>query len=341
MIRVILILVALVTATPLSAQEATAQFGAATASHRITLRTTTDVAILAPTIEAFLAGRPDLGLDYEQWGSNDLYDLSQRDCAAGKPGADIVISSGVHQMVKLVNDNCAASWRSPATASLPPGLIWRDQIWGVSREPAVLVYNRDLVPAGEVPETRFDLLDLLRPNDSPYAGRVATYDIQASGLGFLFAFMDAQEASTFGALMEAFARSGAVATCCSAEIIAGVAKGDYLIAYNVLGSYARSTQAENPNLGIIEPQDYTLILSRAAILPGPSADPDAAALLDFLLSQRGQQVMARKHLYTAADTDETGGTQKRLITLGPALLVAMDRMTSASFLTRWEKAFSQ
>ncbi|MEJ2019149.1 MAG: hypothetical protein P8X51_12910 [Maritimibacter sp.] len=98
MIRVILILVALVTATPLAAQEATAQFGAATASHRITLRTTTDVAILAPTIEAFLAGRPDLGLDYEQWGSNDLYDLSQRGKLAlarhcqPAPGADLARS---------------------------------------------------------------------------------------------------------------------------------------------------------------------------------------------------------------------------------------------------------
>ena len=69
-------------------------------------------------------------------------------------------------------------------------------------------------------------------------GRVATYDIEASGLGYLFAFADSQQATTFGSLIEAFARSGAVATCCSTEIIDGVASGRYLVGYNILGSYA-------------------------------------------------------------------------------------------------------
>lgn len=344
MIRLLALLCLYLLSGAALAQEAVQQFGPEGASRQITLRTTTDIAIFAPSVEAFLATRPGLALRYEQWGSNDLFDLTRRDCEAGTPGADIVISSGVHQMVKLVNDNCAASWTSPATQSLPQALTWRDQIWGVSREPAVLVYNRDLVPAGEVPSTRFDLLDLLRPSTSRYAGRVATYDIQASGLGFLFAFMDAQEATTFGALMEAFARSGAVATCCSAEIIQGVAEGEYLIAYNVLGSYANAAQARYPNLGIVAPMDYTLVLSRAAVLPGHSADVNAGALLDFLLSADGQRVMGEKHLYSGLSDSGDGNEDnsgQRLITLSPALLVAMDRMKAANFMRRWEKAFAR
>ena len=113
-----------------------------------------------------------------------------------------MISSGVHQMVKLVNDACAAKYQSPLTRALPSALRWRDEVWGITREPAVIVYNRAGVPPVDVPRTRFDLLDLLRPADSPYAGKVATYDIEDSGLGFLFAFMDSQEATTFGALLE-------------------------------------------------------------------------------------------------------------------------------------------
>ena len=108
----------------------------------------------------------------------------------------------------------------------------------MTREPAVIVYNRELVPRDEAPRSRFDLIDLLRPADSRYAGRVATYDIEESGVGYLFAFADSQQATTFGSLIEAFGRSGAIATCCSAEIIDGVAEGRYLVAYNVLGSYA-------------------------------------------------------------------------------------------------------
>ena len=70
----------------------------------------------------------------------------------------------------------------------------------MTREPAVIVYNRDLVSPDEAPRSRFDLIDLLRPAGSRYAGRVATYDIEASGIGYLFAFADSQQATTFGSL---------------------------------------------------------------------------------------------------------------------------------------------
>ena len=347
-------LCAALAASPLAAQESAQEaapeavrlIGPESASREITLRTTTDIAILEPTVAAYLDTRPDLALRYEQWGSNDLFALTAAECASGRPTADMVISSGVHQMVKLVNDKCAAPWTSPETLALPADLRWRDEVWGVSREPAVMVYNRDLVPPGERPATRFDLLDLLRPEGSRYAGRVATYDIEASGLGFLFAYMDALEATTFGALMEAFARSGAVATCCSVEIITGVAAGEYLIAYNVLGSYAAEAARRNPALGIVAPEDYTLLLSRAALLPGATADPDAAGFLDFMLSPPGQARMADRNLVAAADGDLDGddsapdSTRQRPIPLGPALLVALDAMKSEHFLIRWRQAFA-
>ena len=122
------------------------------------------------------------------------------------PQADVVISSAVHQMVELVNLGCGTTFRSPQTSALAEPLRWRDELWGITREAAVVIYNRALVPAEDIPSTRFALLDLLRPAGSPYAGRVATYDIEESGLGYLFAFKDSQEASTFGALTAMFNR---------------------------------------------------------------------------------------------------------------------------------------
>jgi len=166
----------LLLALPAQAQEARARFGAPGDSDPLILRTTTDIAVFGPTVRAFLNTRPDRAIVFEQWGSNDLYALSAAECAAGRPTADVIISSGVHQMIMLVNDRCAASWTSPATETLPAELRWRDEIWGISREPAVIVYNRRLVPPGDVPQSRFALLDLLRPEGSLYAGLVATYD---------------------------------------------------------------------------------------------------------------------------------------------------------------------
>ncbi|MEM1129750.1 MAG: ABC transporter substrate-binding protein [Pseudomonadota bacterium] len=335
-------------APPALAQELTARLGAPEAADALLLRTTTDLDVLGPVIEAYLEDRPDMAIDYEQWGSNDLHALSLAACAGDAPAADLVISSAVHHMVDLVNDGCATAHRSPATAALPEALRWRDELWGVTREPAVMVVNRDLVADDEIPWSRFDLLDLLRPADSRYRGRVATYDIEASGLGYLFAFADARNASTFGALLESFGSSGAIATCCSSEIIDGVVAGDYLIAYNVLGSYALQRAAREPRLAVIAPSDYTLVLSRAAMIPARSGRQDqAVALLEYLLSPAGRDALRRRNLVVEiggagavveSDIGQSSATS-RLIGLSPALLVALDAHKTGLFVERWREAF--
>lgn len=329
-------------------QEARMHFGAQVPAPQLLMRSTTDIAVFGPVVEAFLSQYPGLGIEYEQWGSNDLFALSRADCIEHRVAADLVISSGVHQMVQLVNDACAQTYRSSATATLPDALIWRDQLWGVTREPAVMVYNKSLIPANKVPQSRFDLLDLLRPDQSRYAGRVATYDIEASGLGFLFAFVDSQEATTFGGLLESLGRTRAVVTCCSAEIINGVANGKYLIAYNVLGSYALARSKTDARIGVIAPSDYTLMLSRAVMIPRHSRrTADAGAFLDFLLSDAGTLALRKALLIVPIGNDDENPetvlqTQDgilRPIALAPRLLVALDRHKRDAFIRRWRETF--
>lgn len=350
MIRLAMILVCLWQPAAAQTAELTAQFGPPDAARTALLRSTTDLAALGPVIEAYVETRPDTRIVYEQWGSNDLYALTARNCRNGRRGADLVISSAVHQIVDLVNEGCAASHVSDATATLPPELSWRDQLWGVTREPIVVVYNRGLLAPAEVPRSRFDLLDLLRPSGSRFAGRVATYDIEESGLGFLLAFSDSLEATTFGGLMEAFGRSGAIATCCSAEIIDRVASGEYLVAYNVLGSYALQRARQDPRLSVLATEDYTLILSRAAMIPAGSAAAGVAAdLLDYLLSPSGRAMLEAQDLIVHLKEEDTGAievfgtveTLERPIGLNPTLLVAMDADKREIFIRRWRDAFPQ
>lgn len=328
----------------------TATFGHATASTRMHVRGATDVAVFGPVLEAFVASLPDVQVTFESRNTNDVFAAAAAECRAGATEVDLLVSSAVDQIVKLANDGCAEPHRSLATAMLPRDANWRDEVFGVTREPAVIVYNRDLVPASEAPRSRFDLIDLLRPADSRYAGRVATYDIEASGVGYLLAFADSQQATTFGSLIEAFARSGAVATCCSAEIIEGVAEGRYLIAYNVLGSYALDRAASDRRIAIVAPEDYTLVLRRAAMIPKGAPNPVAAGLLiDFMLSDAGRAALASKRLlfpfeapYTAdAPVPGDDDSRYRYIALSPVLLLSLDQQKRASFLARWRAVFSR
>lgn len=328
-----------------TAPEDAARFGPETGPGALVVRGTTDVALFAPLLDAFVASLPGIAVAYEQWGSNDLNAVTLAGCRGEGTPADLVVSSAVDLQVKLVNDGCAHPHSSLMTVALPPSAAWRDELFGVTEEPAVIVYNRDLVPPDEAPRSRFDLIDLLRPDDSRYAGRVATYDIEESGLGYLFAFADSQQATTFGSLIEAFARSRAIATCCSAEIIQGVAEGRYLIAYNVLGSYALDRAQEDPRLAVVAPEDYTLVLSRAAMIPRGAPNPTGAGLLiDFMLSDEGRAALAAQHLLV-----EDGGhllpdddiSLYRPIALSPTLLLGLDQQKRETFLARWRATFSQ
>lgn len=324
--------------------EAHTRVGNPRAADALRVAGTTDVAVFAPVLSAFAATVPELAIDYEQWASNDLYAVAAAACRGERPSLDLIINSAVDQQVKLVNDGCARPHRSVATAALPAEANWRDELFGVTREPAVMVYNNDLVPAWEAPRSRFDLIDLLRPADSRFAGRVATYDIEESGLGYLFAFADAQQATTFGGLLEALGRGRAVATCCSVEIIDGVAAGTYLIAYNVLGSYALDRAREDPRISVVAPEDYTLVLSRAAMIPKDAPNPAGAGLLiDFLLSEPGRAALAARNLIVrgaaVSGLPEDDASLYRPIRLSPVLLLGLDSQMRASFMARWRTTF--
>ncbi|TMV89206.1 ABC transporter substrate-binding protein [Thioclava sp. BHET1] len=329
-------------APPLAAQEAERTFKAPGAhpATELLVRSTTDIGILGPTLNAFVEAHPELALRYEQWGSNALYSIARAACKGEGQAADVVFSSGVHQMVDLVNRDCASPYVSPLTSALPKDRRWRDEVWGITQEAAVIIYNKALVPAADAPRTRFAFLDLMRRASARYQGKIATYDIETSGLGYLFAFMDSQQATTFGGLLEGFSRVDAVATCCSAEIIKRVESGQYLISYNVLGSYVESVP--HANLGVIYPEDYTLFLSRALMIPKQAAHKQAAALLlDFLLSAQGQRSLARSNLVQQADAEDTPlpESAKRFISIDPTLLVAMDRQRRALFVQKWRATF--
>lgn len=323
------------------------ELGPPAAEARLWIRGSTDIEAFEPVLRAFGARWPELAIRYEEITTNELYELAATACRGAAPAADLVISSSIDQQLKLANDGCAQSYGSVRTSGLPAWANWRDEVFGLTFEPAVIVYSRALVPPDEVPRSRFDLIDLLRRDDRRYAGRIATYDIEASGVGYLFAFADSQQATTFGRLVEALGRSDAVPTCCSAEIIDGVARGAFLLAYNMLGSYALARAEADPRIGVVAPADYTLILSRAALIPRAAARPDLAKrFLDFVLSEAGRRVLAEASLIVSfgeADDDGpavvSGGISTlRPIALSPALLVGLDRQKRALFLDAWRSS---
>lgn len=63
-----------------------------------------------------------------------------------------------------------------------------------------------------MPRSHVEIAELLRSKPDVYRNRIGTYDVRASGIGYLLAFHDALRApTTYGRLLESFSRADVVA----------------------------------------------------------------------------------------------------------------------------------
>lgn len=311
---------------------------------------TTDTSLFAYFIAGFQRQRPDVSVLYEEFESLPLYENYLAGTLETQP--DLLISSASDLMIKLANDGYATAYDSVHIAELPNWAHWRNEVFGFTFEPAVIIYNPDLISAQEVPRTHLTLAEMLEGQTERFRGKIATYDIAASGVGYLLASQDQVISSNFWRLAAAFGRVGAQFSGSSPAILSGVAEGSLALGYNVLGSYAFARQAAGANIEIVVPDDYVLVLTRSMLVPRDAPDPELAkAFVDYALSPEGQAIAAGP---TALGSVVTGGTGEwtseaiaargrgviQPIPLGPALLVSLDQQRRKRFLDSWGEIVS-
>ncbi|WP_343068996.1 sensor histidine kinase [Azospirillum tabaci] len=320
--------------------------------ERLRIHSATDRQAIEPLVLDFQQLHPDVTVEYKDMDTADLYAeavaVPVKGAATETP--DLLISSASDLQVKLVNDGYTQPHRSALTDALPDWANWRDEAFGFTFEPAVIAYNRDLLPDAQVPRTRPALIRLLRDDPARFGRRVATYDTATSGIGYLLAAHDALLFGQYWQLVAMMGNTQARLACCSGEILDMVERGEVLIAYNVLGSYARARAAAGAPIGIVVPEDYTLVISRVAVIPKTAPRPQLAGrFIDYLLSPRGQEVVAdRSALYAISSGIKREASASGLrsstaaplhpIALSPALLVFLDRLKRERFLQQWQSA---
>lgn len=332
--------------------QTTALFPVPGETEYLSIHAATDLYALRPLIADFQALSPGTTIEVVEYVTNDLFAAAQAACQQGKTLGDVYLSSAVDQLVKLANDGCAQPAYGASLSGLPRWANWRDEVFGFTYEPIVMAYNRELVPSGDIPRTHLELADLLRTKAQTYTGKIGTYDIRLSGIGYLLAFNDARQTSTtYGRVLESLGRAQVVLRCCTAEILEEIAQGRLLIGYNMLASYAYERVRQGDPLGIVMPADYTLVLSRGAMMPRHSGRPDTAArFLDYLMSDRGQQVASKQAFFFGPDGSAPPGIDgpdvvtsgiARPIAIGPTLLAVQDAARRKRFLEDWTKSVVQ
>lgn len=314
---------------------------------RLQIDAATDQPLMEPLLRGFQAAHSDIAITYRDLTTIPLYRSVVEPADGLAP--DLVISSAMDLQTKLVNDGWTQPHVSQETLRVPDWANWRNEAYGFTLEPAVIVYRRGSLTEAEVPRSRPELLRLLQGEPDRFRHRVATYDIARSGVGYLFATQDSVLSSRFWRLTLALGEIGVRLLPTSREILDAIENGDALIGYNVLGSYARAREKAGAAIGIIQPRDYMLVMSRVVAIPRAARQPVLAKLfVDYLLSREGQEIIAdTAGLQPLLPANEDGSppladTAAAIpITLGPALLVFLDRLKRERFLADWSAAVRQ
>jgi two-component system sensor histidine kinase TctE len=310
----------------------------------LTIAGPTDTPVVAPLIQGFQSQRPDVNVVYREMGSRELYEAM---IAGELKDVDVLMSSAADLQIRLANDGYAQRYASPYAAKLPSWAVWRNEVYGFTFEPAVIVYNPRRYTEATVPRSRQDLLRALERDKDKLHGRVGTYDISASSVGYLMAEQDELVSSNFWGLANAFGQVGVRLAATSAEILDAIERDELDLGYNMLGSYALSRQAAGSDIGVVFPQDYVLVLARSVLIARRAPNPDLARqLVDWLLSPAGQQV-ASSHAALGSIMEDTPGrwTSEAVlarsrgivqpVVLSPALLVGLDQRRHSRFVQNW------
>jgi iron(III) transport system substrate-binding protein len=316
---------------------------------KVVVYAATDLSSVSALVRDFESLYAGVRVEYRELNSAELYNRFLAEVAGRRPVADVLWSPAMDLQMKLANDNHAASYKSPEAGFLPDWAVWRDVAYGTTFEPAVFVYNRRFVAAGDVPHTHAELMQLLTDKRERYLGKVTTYDINKSAVGFLFATQDARVLHGYWDLARLLGMNAVQFEPETSAMVERIASGKAYFGYNLIGSYAVARARRDPAIGVTMPSDYTLVMSRIVMLSRYAPHPNAGRLwLDYLLSARGQNLLASRAEMAAIRSDVRGeltsarlreslGPSMRAITVGPGLLVYRDQAKQTEFLRRWRR----
>lgn len=322
-------------------------------ARAMTVYSSLDTRLAAPLIAAFQHDHPQVTIRYEDLLTGVLHERIVTESRAGGPTADLAFSSAMDLQVKLANDGYARAVVTPATPDWPDWANWRDTAYALTFEPAVFAYHKPSFADHPPPATRADLMRWMAEHPDEARGRIGTYDIARSGVGYLFLARDQDLFPGIWEVVAAMGRAEVRQYPTSGELLERIADGRIALGYNLLGSYVAEWARGHDTVGLILPRDFTVVVSRVALVPEKAAAPDlGAAFLGFLMSPDGQARLSRTlrlpavSLEVAGQTSPAGGMQDlsglrlKPVPVSPGLLAYLDQATRARLIARWGRTLA-
>ena len=340
-IKIMLIFIGLTGVQSASAAEYFAAKDSTLTPQKMVIYSSLDTNFVNDIIDQFQQGYKNIAVEYHELQTFDIYEKVIQESDEDGVTADFVFSSAMDLQMKLANDGYAQNVDLPALQTLPPFAKWRDMAFGLTNEPAVVIYNKQWFKDKIPPRTHDELTAFLNQNNQEIYNKIATYDIERAGVGLFFMAQDQKHNKNIWSLIDAMGAAGVRLYSNSSAILQRVADGRFILGYNILGSYAKIYAKSNPDLGIIMPDDYTIIMSRIGLVPRLAKQAKLGKLfLQFLVSEQGQLLL--KQQTSMLSLSETLQSPKyRHVRIGPSLVVYQDQLKRQKLVRKWNETLKQ
>ena len=317
---------------------------------KVVVYSTTDAKLVQPLIKDFEAAFPGIKVEYTDMNSTEVYNRFISEKAAGAGSADVLWSSAMDLQIKLVSEGGALAYASPEIASLPSWAVWKNEAFGTTYEPLAIVYNKRLLTGDEIPQSHADLLRVFTTKTDKLKGKVTTYDIEKSGVGFMLITQDSKYNPQFWDMVKALGVVGPRVQSSAGTMMERISSGENLLGFNIFNSYAALRAKKDPSIGIVLPKDYALVMSRVMFISKTAKNPNAAKLwLDYILSKRGQTIIANQSELGSIRSDVEGemtaagytkqlGAAAKPIPVSTDLLAYLDQTKRLDFIKQWQAA---
>ncbi len=246
----------------------------------------------APVIKTFNADYPWIKVQTTDMRAPEVFERYYADQGSGGASADILLAAAPQNWLEFLPKNLTLPYASPEADKLPAWSKPAPNVYTVSTDPFVLVYNKLLLPQSDWPKSMGDIVKLVSANPPEYAGKIGTYAPNAStytqGLYWSVIKRNGDKAydwfKLLGPITEPYRGTG--------PVLEKITTGEYLLGYFVVGLnlapyIADPTRAQL--MGWALPTDAAVFYMRNFAITKTTKSPNSARLMtDFLLSKAGQ-----------------------------------------------------
>jgi iron(III) transport system substrate-binding protein len=241
--------------------------------------------LVRPVAAAFEKKYPGVRVQFSRANSTETAIKIINEAKAGKLQADVFDGTNTSEVVK--KEGLVEPWKPESAKDWPRDVADPDG-WWVATNVYVLTpgFNTELVKKGTEPKTYEDLLDPKWKGKLVWNGSVST----SGGPGFIgnvLSFMGEEKGMTY--LRKLSGQKIANLNVSARQVLDQVIAGEYPIALQIFNHHTLISAKKGAPVDWIKMEPATVVLQVASVAKGAPHPNAAKLLLDYLVSDEGQE----------------------------------------------------